>query len=260
MALTLAEARDVVESERRECVAERDAFVRFRTAVARADVGVVTPATDATTSGVGAGPTAARGIPGVETSTRGDTGAPLRRSYRRSVMAAGAETSESLSDHVAAELGPDLAAVVCRGALTPAVRRVLLDRVDIAVDARESFVTLLDRERESLDAVEAACRRVRSEVRRARAWESASEGADAPLGAALTAWDRLDDLAAALDQTAGDRQETLARHRRSFAVVDDDVTEYLYGCRPGLAAIASVGEDLSTARRAVARAVGGGAR
>lgn len=260
MALTLAEAREVVETERRECAAERDGFGRFRTAVTRADVGVGAPTAGAGAFGAGAGPTAARGVPGVETSARGVTEASLRRSYRRNVMAVGGRTGESLSDHVAAELGPDLAEVVCRGALTPATRRGLLDRVDVAIDARESFVALLDRERESLDAVETACQRVRSGVRRARTWESAPERADAPLGAALTAWDRLDDLAAALDEVAGDRQETLARHRRSFAVVDDDVTEYLYGCRPGLAAIASVGEDLSAARRAAARAVGGGAR
>ncbi|AUV81291.1 hypothetical protein C2R22_06110 [Salinigranum rubrum] len=260
MALTLTEAREVVEAERRECVAERDAFERFRTAVTRADAGGGASMTGTSTFGVGAGPTAARGVPGVETSARGVTGTSLRRSYRRHVMAAGGGTDESLSDHVAAELGPDLAAVVCRGTLTPATRRGLLDRVDIAVDARESFVALLDRERASLDAVEAVCRRVRSEGRRTRTWESTSRGADAPLGAALTAWDRLDDLAAALDEGARDRQETLARHRRSFAVVDDDVTGYLYGCRPGLAAIASVGEDLSAARRAVVRAVGGGAR
>jgi hypothetical protein len=198
----------------------------------------------------------------VQTPASGPPNSPLAHAYRQSVMAAGADTGESVAEHLAAELGPDAAQTVCAGSLTPARRRALIDRVDVALDARDSFVSLLDRERESLDAVEAACRRVRSELSRVRSWEATTVSGDGPaerdvpVGAALSAWDRLDDLAAALDEVAAERQATLARHRRSFAVVDDDVTGYLYGERPGLAAVASVGHDVAAARRAVTGAVG----
>jgi hypothetical protein len=198
----------------------------------------------------------------VQTPASGPPNSPLARAYRQSVMAAGADTGESVAEHLAAELGPDAAQTVCAGSLTPERRRALVDRVDVALDARDSFVSLLDRERESLDAVETVCRRVRSELRRVRSWEAATVSddgpaeRDVPVEAALSAWDRLDDLATTLDEVAAARQATLARHRRSVAVVDDDVTGYLYGERPGLAAVASVGHDVAAARRAVTRAVG----
>jgi hypothetical protein len=80
------------------------------------------------------------------------------------------------------------------------------------------------------------------------------------LDAAFGAWAGLDGVAAGLDDAARERQATLARHRRSLAVVDDDATGYLYGCRPGLAALAAVGEEVAAGRRAVVAAVGDGGR
>jgi hypothetical protein len=262
MALTLAAARRAVEAERRETVVERDGFRRFRAAVARADAEPSrAPGAPAPTPGVDAGVTRARMVTTVQTPASGPPNSPLARAYQQSVMAAGADTGESVAEHLAAELGPDAAQTVCAGSLTPERRRALVDRVDVALDARDSFVSLLDRERESLDAVETACRRVRSELGRVRSWEAAVSGdgpaeRDVPVEAALSAWDRLDDLTAALDEAAAERQATLARHRRSFAVVDDDATGYLYGERPGLAAVASLGHDVAAARRAVTAAVG----
>ena len=263
MALTLAEARRLVEAEQRECVAEREAFRRFRTTVARAETGGDTPAMGAAFEsgpGVGpAGPTAMRAVPGVQTSAGETPSTTLCEAYRQSVMAVGAPAEESVEEHVAAELGPDLARVVCTGSLTPDTRQALLDRVGVALDARDAFVTMLDREVESLDSVAAACRRSRERLRRARSWEDASvSGAERSadvLDAALSAWGRLDDLAADLDRVAAERQETLVGHRRSVAAVDD-ITGYLYGERPGLAAIAAVGQELDAGRRVVTRTVG----
>lgn len=263
MALTLAESRRLVEAERRECVAEREAFQRFRATVARAETGVETSVTGATpefgTSQRLAGPTAMRAVSGSQAFARGASNTALREAYRQSVMAVGTPTEESVREHVAAELGPDLARVVCTESLTPDTRQALLDRIGLALDARDAFVTLLDRETQSLDAVAAACRRIREQLRHARSWEDASVSESRPseavLDAALSAWSRLDDLAADLDHVAEERQQTLVDHRRSVAAVDD-VTDYLYGERPGLAAIASVGQELDVGRRAIARAVG----
>jgi len=259
VALTLAAARRAVAAERCECVTECKVFRHFRAAVVRADTGGgVGPTTAVPAVDVARGATATRGLPGTGAATREATETSLVRTYRQRVMADGTQTDESVAEHVSAELGPDLAAVVCTGSLTPQHRQALLDRVDLALDARASFVAVLDREDASLEAVETACQRVRAELRRARAWETAptSAGFDATFDAALAAWDRLDDLAAVLDAAADDRQATLASHRRSLTTVDADVTEYLYEGRPGLAAIASVGRDLDTGRRAVTRTVG----
>lgn len=250
MALTLSEARRVVETERGACVAEREAFDRFRRTVTRLDAPRNTQPGTPTRPGIGVGHTMALGGSGDPAT------ATLRRTYRDTVMAACPATEESLAAHVAAELGPDVAQVVCTGPVTPATRRRLLDRIDVARDARDAFVTMLDREHESLDTVESACERTRSQLSCARSWEAETESADPSFDAALSAWDRLDDVARRLDAAASERQRTLRRHRRSFAVIDDDVTEYLYGERPGLAAIASVGRELAAGRRAVTRTVG----
>jgi hypothetical protein len=251
MALTLSETREVVETERRECIAEREAFDRFRRSVTRLDAQRPTRSGSPTARpGVGAGHT--NTIVGAAPADAAAT--TLRRRYRDTVMATCPATEESLAAHVTAELGPDVAQVVCTGPVTPETRRLLLERIDVARDARDSFVTMLDREHESLDAVASACERARSELSRARSWERESVGSS--FDAALSAWDRLDDVARTLDTAASERQQTLRRHRRSFAVIDDDVTEYLYGERPGLAAIASVGRELTAGRRAVTETVG----
>lgn len=264
MALTLPEARRLVEAERRECVAEREAFQRFRRAVARAEVGGNTSAMG-TTSGSGtsvssAGPTAIRAVASGQASARGGSNAALNEAYRQTVMAVGTPPEESVRAHVAAELGPDLARVVCAGTLTPDTRQALLERIGVALDARDAFIALLDRETESLDAVETTCRRIRERLRRARSWEDAfavgSEPNEDVLDAALSAWDRLDELAADLDTVAEKRQEMLVSHHRSVTAVDDDVTGYLYGERPGLAAVASVGHELDAGRRVVTRTIG----
>lgn len=250
MALTLSEARRVVEAERCDCVAERTAFDRFRSAVARLDAGGNTQSgTPTARPGVGVGHTTTVGV------TAGDpAAATLRRAYRRTVLDACPTTEESLAAHATAELGPDVAQVVCTGPVTPETRQRLLDRIDVARDARDAFVETLDRELESLDAVASACDHGRSQLSRARSWEA--EAVASSLDAALSAWGRLDDVARTLDTAASERQQTLRRHRRSFAVIDDDVTAYLYGERPGLAAIASVGRELAAGRRAVTERVG----
>lgn len=255
--MTLAAARRAVDRERRVCIAEREAFRSFRAAVARLDGG-----SDATV-GLGterdgrATVTAARtlGAPtGQPVGTSGGCGS-VRDAYRRSVLTADhVGDDETLTEHMAAELGADLARRVQTGPMTPDLRQALVDRTDVAVRARESFVELLDRESDSIDAVDGTCRRLRSRTDRARAWERAA--ADVPLGAAFEAWSELDRIETRLDEAATDRQATLARHRRSLAVVDDDVTSYLYDGRPGLATIASLGGRVADGRRAVTDAVG----
>lgn len=250
---TLAEARRVVDRERRECVAEREAFRSFRAAVSR----LSTPegGSDASQPTQGSGVLSARCLQERTGASASGGAAPIRDAYRRSVMALDHLGEESLSEHMAAELGAGLARRIEAGAVTPAVRRALRDRIDVVVDARESFVAMLDREVDSIEGVDGTCRRLRSRVRRVRAWESVDDERRR-LDAAFEAWTELDRIAAALDEAAADRQATLARHRRSLTGFDEGVASYLYDGRPALAAIASVGRDAVDGRRAVVAAVG----
>jgi hypothetical protein len=258
MAMTLSEARRTVERERHRCVDECEAFRSFRAAVARWDG--PPDATPGITGGLGED----RSVPagrslGVRVGSRtGATGGcrPIRDAYRRFVFAVDHVGDESLAEHVAAELGEDIAGIVTDGRPTPAVRRVLLDRIDVAIHARESFVDVLDREADSLAAVEATCGRLRSWLDRIRAWESASDEEVDVFDSAFGAWDRLDEVVTSLDEAAAARQATLARHRRSLATIDDDVADYLYDGRPALGEIASVGRFVAEGRRAVADALG----
>jgi hypothetical protein len=254
VAVTLRAARRAVDRERRECVAEREAFRSFRRAVARLDESA--PAATESRAALGAG------VGGRLTGTgrMGGVGGPRSRrpiadAYRRSVLAVGHVDADSVTAHMAAELGPDLARLAVDGPVTPDERGALLDRIDVALEARQSFVAMLDREADSIEAVDAACSRLQSRVDRVRAWESAPAGGVA-LAAAFEAWAELDRIATELDEAATDRQATLARHRRSFAVGDAEITAYLYGGRPGLAAIASVGRNVAAGREAVVDAVG----
>jgi hypothetical protein len=254
--MTLAAARQAVERERRECVAEREAFQSFRTAVARLDGGFDATVESAMARDGRTTATAARplGVPaGQQVGAIGACGS-VCDAYRRSVLTVDHVAGETLTEHMAAELGADLARRVQTGPMTPDLQQALVDRTDIVVRARESFVELLGRESDSIDAVDGSCRRLRSRVERARSWERAAAGV--PLGAAFEAWSELDRIGRRLDEAAADRQAALARHRRSLAVIDDDVTSYLYDCRPGLAAIASLGRRVADGRRAITDAVG----
>ena len=256
--MTLAAARRAVDRERRECVAERDAFQSFRAAVARLDGSFdATVESSMTWDGRTTATATAARTPGVP--TRQPVGAiggceSVCDAYRRSVLTVDHVGDETLTEHMAAELGADLARRVQTGPMTPDLQQALVDRTDIVVRARESFVELLGHESDSIDAVDGACRRLRLRIERARSWERAA--ADVPLGAAFEAWSELDRIGSRLDEAATDRQAALARHRRSLAVIDDDVTSYLYDCRPGLAAIASLGRRVADGRRAITDAVG----
>jgi hypothetical protein len=255
VAVTLRAARRVVDRERRECVAEREAFRSFRRAVARLDESAAVTAENRTALGAGVGsrlaPTGRMGDAGGPTSRR-----PIADAYRRSVLAVDHVDADSVTEHMAAELGPDLARLAVDRPVTPDARSALLDRIDVALKARQSFVAMLDRETDSVEAVDAACSRLQSRIDRVRAWESTPAGGGVALEAAFEAWAELDRVATELDETATARQATLAQHRRSFAAGDAKITEYLYGGRPGLAAIASVGRNVAAGREAVVDAVG----
>ncbi|MFB6131762.1 MAG: hypothetical protein ABEJ28_13200 [Salinigranum sp.] len=136
-------ARRRAEQERREVVAELDAFVEFRARV---------EAVEATRALV-ASP---RGLLAESGETARDDMANVREGYRETVMSVDHYDrvyGESLESNLEAEFGPDIASGICDGgdaAFTPGFKRALLVAIERNVEERRSFLDGLDRERESL--------------------------------------------------------------------------------------------------------------
>jgi hypothetical protein len=244
-------ARRIVARERRRCVDEREAFAALADAVA-----------DLETAGVRSDPVSVPAGPGVGTGgAAGPTTGGVRAAYERTVMSVPhyeAEYGESYRESLAVEFGPDLAAALTGPVtLTPRLREAAVTAAGLAREERAAFVERLDAERASLDRVADGIAAVRADL---------AARDDRPLGdrsfddlrglraAVVDLRGRIDDLAAA-------RQRRLARYRGEFDLVDSSLPAYLYAeletDHPALAALASVGGTLATARRRVERALAG---
>jgi hypothetical protein len=243
----LAAPRRIVTRERRRCVDEREAFAALAGAVADLETTVARPdpvAVSVPTGGsVSTGPTTER----------------VRAAYERTVMSVphyDEEYGESYRENLTVEFGPDLAAALTgAAALTPRLRETAAAAARLARDERVAFVELLEAERTSLDRVATGIETVRADLAALDDRPLGDRGFDdlRDLRAAVRGLgDRVDDLAAA-------RQRTLARHRDEFDHVDPSLPAYLYAGlatdHPALAALASVGGTLATARRRVERAL-----
>lgn len=243
-------ALEVVAVERRRCVAEREAFGAFRSAIL-----AVTPAeaSDSPVGPPGAPTTSARAVTagtGAQQPACGGVG-QLRKAYRRTVMGVDhyeEEYDDPIGESVESELGPDVRALFTGGTFTPAVKRTLLERVDVAVEARESFVSALDDEADSLTEVRTALEghserleRLDERPLRRRGFEDL-----------LRLWHELEALASALDELATARQRAIKRRSH---VTDVDATAYLFDGYPALDAIATLVTTVDRSRRLVERAL-----
>jgi hypothetical protein len=243
MALTdpVADARRAVERERRRCVDEREAFRRFRSAVADVQPTAVRESQTGPLTAQAFGTTQAR-APALD---------DVRRTYERTVMSVphyDAEYGDTYVESLRAEFGEDVAAAATSAqTFTPELRQAVVGGATAAIEERVEFVSLLDAESDSLDDVESGVRGVVAELERLD---------DRPLSS--RSFDELVDLRAAvaghrkrLDELAAARQGTLTSHRRDLSGRVPDVTAYLYAdvaCEyPALAVLADVRTLLETA-------------
>ncbi len=241
-------ARRLVDRERRRCVEEREAFAALADAVADLETAAVRSDPVSVPAGSGAG-----------VRTDGATTGGVRAAYERTVMAVShydEEYGESYRESLAVEFGPDLAAALTgAGTLTPRLRAAAATAARLAREERVAFVALLDAERTSLGRVADGVAAVRADLAGRDDRPLDDRGFDDLRGLRAVVLDleaRTDDLAAA-------RQRRLARYRGGFDHVDSSLPAYLYAelgtDHPALAALASIGKTLATARLRVERAL-----
>ncbi|MFB6194149.1 MAG: hypothetical protein ABEI75_03695 [Halobaculum sp.] len=192
----LDEAREAVAAERARATAEMEAFETFTRRVESLDR------------------TPSRPDGGMPRPSRvGDTGPPdelraVRRAYRETVMSVShhdEEFGETLTEGMAAEFSPEVAAAVANGGrLTPAIHGALVRGSRQARDRRERILTHLDEER---DAIERAAETLRPAVETAR--EVQDRASEAPLPTLVADADRLDYHERSVESLLADRQQSI---------------------------------------------------
>lgn len=201
----LSTAERVVTAEYVEVDTERQAFVEFEKRVASLD-------TTATSQSVSA---QAPHVCVVKSHPRENE--RLRSAFREMVMSVDhyeQTYGESLIEHVAAELSPDVVAGFKRGTTTPLTewyKTRLTSTIDDAIDRRERFLEELDAERRSLETSWATLYEI----------ITSQQVADTPGRYRRDFETRLDELA----QT---RQETLQSRTPSFRTNNHELCQYLY--------------------------------
>ncbi|MFB6191715.1 MAG: hypothetical protein ABEI11_00155 [Haloarculaceae archaeon] len=207
-------ARETVEAERAEVIAERRAIEAF--------VDRVEALSTARGRPTGTGDR----VPGTETvalrtEAPGADLAAVRTAYRETVMAVdhyGAVYGDDLPESLAAEFGPELAVAVGDGAvgvLTPQLRGALVEAADESRDDRARFVDTLDGE---LGSLRAAAESVGDLLARLDGGDGAGPAVPGEGAAVL---DRLDAIAAR-------RQERLNRRPEFHRADGHDLCSYLY--------------------------------
>lgn len=203
----LTAAETCVDRERTEIDAERRAFEAFAEAVR-----------DVTS------PPERSGRPSVQQTLvdpSNDVAAEIREAYRDTVMSVDhydAEYGESLEENVLAEFGPDLAQLVRPGggrSFSDAHRRTLTGRAEQAARERESFLDVLERERESLRSARRAIREI-------------VESLDDTL---IPGWYRR-EFESRVDRIATERQSTIQGRSSLSRFEPHSLCEYLYRDEP----------------------------
>lgn len=181
----------------------------------------------------------------------------IRDAYAETVMSVPHYTEvydESFTEHIAGELGVELATAITTGSrLHPELQRSLLEAVDQAIVSREYVLEHLTTEADALERAEADL-------------EAVIEDLESLLEQPLEVLEfnvlrltrvRLDGLRETCDEVARTRQEELRRRQRVTMANVDDLGELLYegeaGLYPVLATIAEIGEAIDEAKRRIDR-------
>jgi hypothetical protein len=199
----IATATERVEHERNEVTAERHAYDTFRDRIR----GIET----VTTSASPATPVTRRYV---DPTT--DAVEQLRSAFRATVQRVDHydEREESIEAHVASEFSPDIAVLFRRsrdGPFTEHDRTVLVTAIQRAIDGRDDFLAILDREQESLTTSRRALVAVLDE----------QDGPHVP------DWYR-SQFASKLDAVAEDRQQRLNERPPTVRTNGHDLCGYLY--------------------------------
>jgi len=201
----VSRATAVVAAEFAEVDAEREAFEAFEDRVAGIDTVSMSRSTPASQR------------PGL-VQARPQCAERVRNAFRETVMSVDHYDDlygETLEEHFAAELSPDLLAGLREGAgsqFTDLYKRTLLGAIETAIDQRETFCEILDNERASLESCGEALEALVDDLDGTRVRpQNRSEFADA------------------LDEVARQRQETFAGRTSSPRTDGHDLCNYLYG-------------------------------
>lgn len=260
----LQDAKEECHRERRRVIDERDAFEEFADRVSGFD-----PAPAESTSTAFGGPTAS--VRRVDGSGADDI--KLRRvlaAYRNTVMSLPhytQEYDETISESLAAELGPDTAAsLASNGTLSAGAQSALVTRSRKAAEARSSLADAIAAEIDRLTAIESDLNRV--DRRRRRLLEHLDGVTGDETDAAIDVWRRLDELEGDCEEIATERQRSLddppmTPDRGVGAERDRAFYEYLYAPVDGpdypvLAQVSELAERLRTDRDRVASRLAGG--
>jgi len=250
----LRRAHEVVRVERRRTGDERAAFAAFRS---RLDAIPATTSTGVTPGWLSASTQAI----GHERPHIGTELLAVRDAYQSTVMSVPhyeEEYNDTYAASLAAEFGPELTAALTReSALHEHVRRSVLDQTTTAIETRDEFETVLDREQASVRAASEELHSLDESV------ESLGKTAVDRLdfGGLDAHRARLEVLERRCEEVATTRQQERVAVERSmhFDGETDDVQTYLYQdlpvTYPVLAAVAAVGRQIDAVRRDVVRAI-----
>lgn len=266
--IALAYVRDASEECRREqrrVLDERDAFSEFADRVAALDLGLAPSSTADST-----GPVARV----YQTTTSGKSpDITLQRvlsRYRDTVMSVAhyeTEYHETISESLAAELGPDMAtSLAANKTLSPAAKNALVSRSRKAVDARDSLADAIEVELDALTGIESELSAI--DRRRRRLIAHLDEINVGRTDAALDIWHRLNEFEIETENVATERQRSLRTPpvQVDTGVADTDEMafyEYLYRpidgpSHPVLAQIADLTTEIHDDRDRVATLIANG--
>ena len=199
-------ASEECRRERRRVRDEHDAFVEFADRVETLDAVSPEPATDGS-----ARPLTTRHRIGGSASAMDVTLRRVLSIYKETVMSVPhyeEEYDETVSDSLAAELGPDAAtSLAANGTLSPPAQRELVRRSREVATARASLVDAIETELDALSDVDAELTAI--DRRRRNLMEHLAEVGGDKANAAIDVWSRLDDLEAEAESVATERQQRL---------------------------------------------------
>lgn len=234
----LSRAQDRVSAEIRYLKDERQAFKRFRKRVSSFETH---------RSSV------KRGQPSL---AHRDSGlSRVQTAYRETVMAVphfDSQYDESLAEHVASELGDELAAALTQSTnFHPDLKRALLDVSRTAVDNRDAVLGILEKEHDDLERKERKCSQMLNEVDAVRSRARARPEFDA----LRHTRERVSALQERTDALAVERQKFLRFSAEPDSCGFEDAALYLYADwdspYPVLATVARIGAQIEETKATV---------